>query len=49
MIRTSYCSKTTLTIFLTFKTVYRAQKSVKEPSIVENIQFYIFVELHGLR
>ena len=36
MITTSYCSKTSLTIFSSFKTVYRALKSVKEPSIMEN-------------
>ena len=35
MITTSYCSKTPLTSFSTFKTVYRALKLVKEPSIVE--------------
>ena len=35
MITTSYCSKTPLTIFLTFKTVYRALKSVNQPSIME--------------
>ena len=35
VITTSYCSKTPLTIFSSFKTVYRAVKSVKEPSIME--------------
>ena len=34
MIKTSYCSKTQLTIFSSFKTVYWALKSVKEPSIM---------------
>ena len=32
---TSYCSKTPLTIFLSFKTVYRALKSVNGPSNME--------------
>ena len=32
---TTSCSKTPLTIFSSFKTVYRALKSVKEPSITE--------------
>ena len=35
VITTSYCSKTQVTIASTFKTVYRAVKSVKEPSIME--------------
>ena len=35
MIPTSYWSKKPLTIFSSFKTVYRALKSVKEPSIME--------------
>ena len=35
VITTSYCSKTPLRIFSSFKTVYRAVKSVKEPSIME--------------
>ena len=35
VITTSYCSKTPLTIFSSFKTLYRAVKSVKEPSIME--------------
>ena len=35
VIITSYYSKTPLTIFSSFKTVYRAVKSVKEPSIME--------------
>ena len=35
VITTSYGSKTPLTIFSSFKTVYRALKSVKEPSIME--------------
>ena len=35
VITTSYCSKTPLTIFSSFKTVYRAVESVKEPSIME--------------
>ena len=35
VIKTSYYSKTPLTIFSSFKTVYRALKSVKEPSIME--------------
>ena len=35
MITTSYFSKTPLTIFWSFKTVYRAVKSVKEPTIME--------------
>ena len=34
VITTSYCSKTQLTIFSSFKTVYWALKSVKEPSIM---------------
>ena len=35
VITTSYCSKTPLTIFSSFKTVYSALKSVKEPWIME--------------
>ena len=35
VIATSYCSKTPLTIFSSFKTVYRALKSVGEPSVME--------------
>ena len=35
VITTSYCSKTPLTIFSSFKTVYRALKSVKQPSNME--------------
>ena len=35
VITTSYSSKTPLTIFSTFKTVYRALKSVNQPSIME--------------
>ena len=35
VITTSYCSKTPLTIFSSFNTVYRALKSVKQPSNME--------------
>ena len=35
VIKTSYCSKTPLTIFSSFKTVQRALKSVKQPAIME--------------
>ena len=35
VITTFYCSKTPLTIFSSFKTVYRAVKSVKETSIMK--------------
>ena len=35
VITTSYCSKTPLTIFSSFKTVHRAQNSVKTPAIME--------------
>ena len=35
VITTSYCSKTPLTIFSSFKTVQRALKSVKQPAIME--------------
>ena len=35
VITTSYCSKTPLTIFSSFKTVQRALKSVKQPAIMD--------------
>ena len=35
VITTSYCSKTPLTIFSSFKIVQRALKSVKQPAIME--------------
>ena len=38
VITTSYCSKTLLTIFSSFKTVYRALKSVNEPLNIEKYQ-----------
>ena len=40
VIKTSYCSKTPLTSFSTFKTVYRALKSVNEPSIREKYPIF---------
>ena len=49
MITTSYCSKTPLTIFSSFKTVYRALKSVKNLRSWKNIQFCRFLERNGLR
>ena len=49
VITTSYCSKTPLTIFSSFKTVYRALKSVKNLRSWKNIQFCRFVEGNGLR
>ena len=49
MITTSYCSTTPLTIFSSFKTVYRALKSVKNLRSWKNIKFCRFLERNGLR
>ena len=49
VITTSYCSKTPLTIFSSFKTVSRTLKSVKDLRSWKNIQFCRFVERNGLR